>query len=227
MPHLAKTPSSTPGQKEAEAVVVSFSSCCPPDEVVSRAFEVLEAGNLVVGPTETRYALMARADRAESLEKLYLAKGRQENAPSAVFVPNVESLAQWCELSEGALRLAEEFLPGPLTIVAKSKVTFDPRIMANGKVGFRVSSCPFIAALAMRSKFLITATSANRSRGAELATISEIAKELGAAVSLYCDAGRLENSVSTVVDVSAEQPLILRQGAYDAGGLAAAWGNTC
>jgi len=185
-----------------------------PDEAkVARAASILSQGGLVVAPTETRYGLLARADRPEILSKLYHVKGRPVSLPTAVFVKDVEGISEFGEVNAAVRRLAEKFLPGPLTLVVKAVVETGEPLVVDGKIGIRISSAPFIQNLLRAVDFPVTATSANPTGDDDLDTVEEIARVFGGKIELYLDVGVLDNPVSTVVDVSGDVPKVLREAA--------------
>lgn len=191
----------------------TISYTTPDDARIERAADILREGGLVVAPTETRYGLLARADKPEILNRLYHVKGRPVTLPTAVFVRSVDEISKYGEVSAAVRRLAEKFLPGPLTLVVKALVDLGEPLVVDGKIGIRLSSAPFIQRLLRVVDFPVTATSANPSGGKDLDTVEEIARVFGGKIELYLDVGVLDNPVSTVVDVSGETPKVLRQAA--------------
>jgi len=185
----------------------------PASSIVNQAVAVLTEGNLVVAPTETRYGLLARADRPLVLKKLYEVKKRPHKLPSAIFVKSIEDISRYAELNNVAIKIATKLLPGPLTLVLKTKDNHDWEFVVNSKIGIRYSSAPFINHLLNKIDFPITATSANLSQGKECTTIEEIALLFKERIALYVDGGELNNPVSTVVDLSGDKLEILREGA--------------
>src|SRR5207344_2361993 len=87
---------------------------------VRRAAEILRAGGLVAFPTETVYGLGADASSAEAVARLYSAKGRPADHPVIVHFATAESAFTFArEIPVEARKLAEQFWPGPLTMVLK------------------------------------------------------------------------------------------------------------
>lgn len=191
--------------------VIAFTD--PDEEVLSDAVEVLKAGYLVVAPTETRYALLASANESSSVDKLYSIKGRPKHMPSAIFVKDTNEMTQYGTLNETARKLADTYLPGKLTLVVPSTVDLPAPIVSNKKIGFRVSSAPFIQKLRELVDFPITATSANISGQEDAEDANQIARQFGSKIQLYVEAGKLTGPVSTVVDCSSDSWEILREGA--------------
>lgn len=195
--------------------IVAVDVDTPDLETINRAVDILKAGGLVVAPTETRYGLLGRADKAEVVEKVYQLKKRALSQPIAIFVGSLEMVTHYAELNPPAQFLARLFLPGPLTLVLKGLPEWDSPVAHNGKVGIRISTAPVIQEIMERAGFPLTATSANLSGATELSSIDDISHALGAAVDLYLDSGVLDGAPSTVVDCSGDFPTILREGAID------------
>lgn len=190
---------------------IDYSS--PDDKIVRKAALLLDEGALVVAPTETRYGLLARADNDLVLARLYSVKGRPAELPTAIFVGSIQDAEKYCRFNAAARRLAEKFLPGPLTLVLKATSKLGAPLVVDNKIGIRMSSSPFIQKLLKEVAFPITATSANPSGDRDLDTIEEIARAFGGKIDMYVDVGVLDNPISTVIDVSSDNPVVLRQGA--------------
>lgn len=185
----------------------------PAPEAIECVVSTIVSGGLIVCPTETRYGLVCQADNREAVKRLFSVKGRSSNTATALFVNNIHALEALAVLSAPARKLAQEFLPGPLTLVLKARVDWPAPLVVEGRIGIRVSQSPLIAALVERVGGPLTATSANRTGSSTRSTAHEIAEELGAEVDMYVEAGILDGPVSTVVDCSAGSVHILREGA--------------
>jgi L-threonylcarbamoyladenylate synthase len=185
----------------------------PDPAVLDQAAIALLRGEAVIAPTETRYGLLARADQQEVIEKLYDMKQRDIGQATAVFVRDLKELAKLGRLTASAERLAEHFLPGPLTLVLHAVPDWSPPRVVDGKIGLRWSSAATIQGLADRLRLPLTATSANISGKPDGESVEELAAAFGDRVVLYLDAGPLAGAVSTVVDCAADPVRILREGA--------------
>lgn len=185
----------------------------PDADVLDQAAGSILAGELVVGPTETRYGLLARADRQEYLETLYRAKERDLNKATALLVRDMDELGRLGRITRSAARLAESFLPGPLTLILEALPDWPPPRVVAGRIGLRWSSAPFIQQLLARLDGPVTATSANISGRSDHDSVEGIAADLGDRVSLYIDVGPLKGTTSTVVDCSGSKVTVLREGA--------------
>ena len=87
---------------------------------LAHAAELLRAGKLVAFPTETVYGLGADAANPDAVAAIFAAKGRPADHPVIVHLASAASLADWADpVPEVALRLADAFWPGPLTLVLR------------------------------------------------------------------------------------------------------------
>ena len=184
----------------------------PDPDLIRFAAEILRRKGIVVAPTETRYGLLGSIDDEEVLSKLFSIKKRGIGLPTAIFVRVNSYIKKFGHENEISRALAMRFLPGPLTIVLRAKVSYPAPIVVDGKIGFRVSSSPVISGIMEKLDFCVTATSANIS-GDNSSTINDISSQLGIPVDLYLDAGPLAGKSSTVVDCSEDKYRILREGA--------------
>ena len=124
----------------------------------------LRAGELVVYPTETFYAIGADAFSRVALQRLFAAKGREEGRPIGLIAADTAmafSVAR--DVPIDARRLADAFWPGPLTIVMPAREEIAPELAGPDGVGVRVSPNPVARALSAGIGGPITATSANLS----------------------------------------------------------------
>ncbi len=182
---------------------------------IQQAVEVLRSGGLVAFPTETVYGLGADATQAEAVERIYEVKGRPTTNPIIVHVADIERArryaAQW---PEAAQKLAEQFWPGPLTLVVpKSPQIVDQATAGLKTVGLRVPNHPVALELLRAFDGAIAAPSANRSARVSPTTAQHVRDELGDLVQLVLDGGPCEVGIeSTVLDLSGDMPRILRPG---------------
>lgn len=185
------------------------------DAAPAKALENIAAGELVIIPTETIYGLTTDAENSSAVEKLFALKGRSADKKSAVFLSSVASITRWAEVEyEYAENVIRQFLPGPLTVVLKSKVRDLPGIVSDeGKIGIRVSSHPLIEFLTQALGKPLIATSANLSRGKEVLSTDEVISTFRGKVPLIVTGEISERAqASTVVDLSGTRPVLLREG---------------
>ena len=182
---------------------------------IKQAARVLRAGGLVAFPTETVYGLGADAENVGAVERIFAVKGRPCTHPLIVHIGGADQLQDWAaDVPKPARLLARRFWPGPLTLVLwrSNRVPF---AVTGGleTVALRVPDHP--VALALLSAFAggVAAPSANRFGSVSPTTAHHVREDLGTAVDLVLDGGPCQVGVeSTIVDVTGEQPAILRPG---------------
>ena len=184
----------------------------------------LKAGELVVYPTETFYAIGADAFSAVALRRLFRVKKREPERPVGLIAADAAmafSVAR--EIPIDARRLADAFWPGPLTIVLPARDDIAPELAGPDGVGVRVSPNPVARALSAGIGRPITATSANLSGAAPASTVEQARAALGEKVKVYLEGGKLAASApSTVVAVGGSGWKIVRLGAISEDQIAAA-----
>lgn len=185
------------------------------DAAIQKAVTMLQQGRLVAFPTETVYGLGADARNPLAVQRIFAAKGRPSNHPLIVHIHSVACLADWAvNIPETVMRLAEAFWPGPLAIILK-KHPHVPLEVTGGQqtVALRVPNHPVALALLQAFGGGIAAPSANRFCRISPTQANHVAEELGDAVDLILDGGACAVGVeSTIVDLSAEHPRLLRPG---------------
>ncbi|MFQ3651573.1 MAG: L-threonylcarbamoyladenylate synthase [Gemmataceae bacterium] len=143
------------------------------------AAQLLRGGQLVAFPTETVYGLGADALNPHAVAAIYQAKGRPAHNPLIVHVADqacAQSLAQW---NEAAQRLAQQFWPGPLTLVLPARPTVPAIVRAGGpSVALRMPAHPVALELLRLTGRPLAAPSANRSGRLSPTTPEHVLKDL-------------------------------------------------
>ncbi len=184
-------------------------------DAIPKAAAGVREGGLVVLPTDTLYGIGADAFSPEAVRSLLAAKGRGQDMPPPVLVPDartVDGLAT--DVPDYARALVAAFWPGPLTIVLRAQ----PSLMwdlgeTGGTVALRMPDDPVALAL-LREVGPMAVSSANRTGHPASRTVVEAASQLGAAVEFYLDGGPVTGGLaSTIVDCTRDEPVFLRVGA--------------
>lgn len=197
-------------------------------ENIRQAAEILRAGGLVAFPTETVYGLGAAADNPLAVGRIFSAKGRPLNHPLIVHLANVICLDRWArEIPPVAWNLAEHFWPGPLTLILKRSLEV-PDLITGGQdtIGLRIPGHPVALSLLEAFGGALAAPSANRFGHLSPTAARDVAAELGDEVDYIIDGGEcLVGIESTILDLSASRPRILRPGIINAADLAEVLGE--
>lgn len=195
---------------------------------VSRAAELLRAGEVVALPTETVYGLAANALEARAVARIFEVKGRPAHNPVIIHVCDVamarKFVSDWPEVAE---KLARSFWPGPLTLVLPRAAVIPPIVAAGGStVGVRWPSHPFMQAVIRECGFPLAAPSANPSNFISPTNAQHVVETLGERIPLVVDGGQSQVGIeSTVVDVTSRPPTVLRPGMIHSESLEAALGG--
>lgn len=179
----------------------------PDPALIREAAGVLRRGGLVAFPTETVYGLGANLEDPQAIQELYQVKERPFEKKVTLHIPDRSALeAQGVAVTPLARRLMEEFWPGPLTLVLGRP--------DGSTVGFRMPRHPVALALLREVHVPVVAPSANLSGGTPPRTAEEVLAGLADKIDLVLDAGPTPVGIeSTVVDLTAQPPVILRRGA--------------
>lgn len=185
------------------------------DEIIGRAAEVIKSGGLVAIPTETVYGLAGSALLEDSARKIYAAKGRPADNPLIVHLAKPEDAELYGETTPLYYRLAERFMPGPLTIILKKKDNIPDTVTAGGATAaFRCPSHPIAHRLIEVSGHPIAAPSANSSGFPSPTNALHVKADMDGKIDMILDGGECEIGVeSTVVKLNDDGCTILRPGA--------------
>jgi len=189
------------------------------ESVIEQASGILRSGGLVAFPTETVYGLGARADRPEAAAKIFAAKKRPSFDPLIVHVPDLATAMEWGRFDTRAMRLAEAFWPGPLTLVVARRwgngSPLIPDLVTSGldTVGLRVPAQTLALELLRATGLPVAAPSANPFGYVSPTTAEHVHEGLGTRVDLILDGGPCAIGVeSTIVDLSGGTARLLRPG---------------
>ena len=185
---------------------------------IDSAVEILKEGGVLAVPTDTLYGLAASAFNVDSVERIFTMKGRPVAMAMPLLLAGPDDLSQCAvDVPEYSWSLMDRFWPGALTLVFR-KSDRVPDIVNAGRetVALRVPDHPVPRAIARGLGHPITGTSANRSGNKALATAEEVRQEFGDEIDLVVDSDTpLVGLASTVLDLTASVPTILRIGAVD------------
>ena len=177
---------------------------------------LLRDSGVVAYPTDTVYGLGAAVYDREAVSALFVLKGRDRSHGVPVLIAAESQLAEVAaKVPDAALALTERFWPGALTLVMYRSLRLPPLVTGGGDtVAVRLPDHPCPQALVSAVGAPITGTSANRHGGPEPASAEEVQRQLGNGLRLVLDGGPSAGAVpSTIVDVTAPTPRLVRAGA--------------
>lgn len=184
-----------------------------------QAARILARGGLVALPTETVYGLAADCRNPEAIAAIYRAKGRAESKALSVLLTGMEMAEQLCrDIPPAAYQLAREFWPGPLTMILPDGGVVAPAVRSGGAtLGVRAPDHPLTRAVIAALGTALAAPSANRSDWPSPKCAEDVLRQLDGRIDAVLDGGTCEVGLeSTILDLTAQPPRILREGALPA-----------
>lgn len=177
--------------------------------------ETLRRGGVAVIPTETFYGLAGLISSPQAVSRIYAVKGRDSSKPLPLLAADLEmTLSLTAAHKPAFFRLAEAFWPGPLTIVLAASKAVPEAVTGPGRtVAVRVPPLAWLCPLLDELGGPVTATSANLSGAKEISEPSEAVALFSGRVDLVVDGGPSPSGrPSTIIDLSGERPVLLREG---------------
>ncbi|MBP9726827.1 MAG: threonylcarbamoyl-AMP synthase [Gammaproteobacteria bacterium] len=182
---------------------------------IDQAADCLKKGGLVAMPTETVYGLAADASNDAAVRKIFAAKGRPADHPLIVHIASIKELPHWAiEIPDYAFKLAEQYWPGPMTLILKKQAhVLDSVTGRQNTVGIRIPQHTVAQQLLKAFGGGLAAPSANRFGQISPTSAAHVQKHLGDVVDIILDGGNCGIGIeSTIIDCSGDSPRILRPG---------------
>jgi L-threonylcarbamoyladenylate synthase len=196
--------------------VIAVDAVSPDANAIAHAAACLRRGGLVAFPTETVYGLGVHALEPSAVRRLFAAKERPASDPLIVHVGSIDDASTLLEsVTPDAVRLAVRFWPGPLTLVMPRSSRVPDEVTAGlGTVAIRAPAHPVARALLAEARIPIAAPSANLFSRPSPTLASHVVHDLDGRIDIVLDAGATPLGVeSTVLDLTAHRPTVLRPGA--------------
>ncbi len=186
----------------------------PSERELKRVVEALERDGIVIYPTDSVYAFGCSLRSAKAVDRLRRLRGRSD-APLTVVFDDIAGVAEYCRVDNAAFRILKRNLPGPFTFIlpASSRVP-DKALERRRTIGIRIPAHPVARAVVEALGCpMVTASVKDDDEVVEYTTDPELIEErYGREVSLVIDGGMGDNVPTTVVDLTGDEPEILREG---------------
>jgi len=181
---------------------------------LERIEELLRRDGVIAYPTDTLFGLGCLASRKKAVDRVLQIKGRNPKKPMSILCSDMEMFCRYTRhLDTPTFRLLKQLLPGPYTVLLPASREV-PRYLQNKQVvGLRIPDHPFCRALVARLGEPIITTSVALPDQPVLNTAWEIEEEQGHALDLVVDCGQPLGIHSTIIDLSGDEPALLREGA--------------
>ena len=191
--------------------ICKISGSSEDEAVLAHAAEVIKNGGLVVFPTETVYGLGADATNASAAASIYAAKGRPSDNPLIIHIAKPEDAEKYTYVNDTYRKLAERFMPGPLTVVLPAKDIVPMQTRASlPTVAVRCPSHPIASRLIELSGVPIAAPSANLSGSPSPTKAKHVIDDMMGRVDVIIDGGDSDFGLeSTIVKIDSDDQLTL------------------
>ncbi len=176
---------------------------------IEEARKALRNGKLLIYPTDTVWGMGCDPSNQEAVDKLFELKGKKQNGMSVMFSEK-KHIYDTCNTNKKAKKIIEEFLPGPVTLILKSKKEFAKGVMRNGNLGVRIPLNK--TSLELTKEVPIVTTSVNL-HGDEIAKNLDEAKLIFGSNCIYLDGEKPKGIESTIINLTNDEPEITRIGA--------------
>ena len=179
---------------------------------LTTTLKALQRGDIIVYPTDTLYALGANIFDNAAIKKLFKIKKRPFSVPLPIAVGNISEMKKIAYVNTTAEKIVKQFLPGTVTLLLPKK-NLDNLFIAQNlkKIALRIPNNQ--QTLELLNKFgPLTVTSANIHGMDPAYGIKNIIAQFKDQVSVYINAGKLNGQPSTIIDVTVDPPVIVREG---------------
>lgn len=186
-------------------------------DTIASAAAHLRAGGLVILPTDTVYGLFADASNDEAVRAIATAKGKPGGTPLQLLFPRSgEGLSAYAVVTDTVRRFIDDMGPGPWSLVVPAAPGWDSPALAGGEtVGFRLPNHDVLDAVIEVLGGPICGSSANAHGEPGPATCEDAVAGVGEHAAVALEGGTAAGLSSTVIDLSGDEPVILREGVMD------------
>ena len=176
---------------------------------IDKARKALRDGKIIVYPTDTVWGMGCDPFNQKAIDHLFTVKGKKMDGLSIMF-SNKKGIYDSCEINKKAKKIIEEFLPGPITLILKSKKDFAKGVTRNGNIAVRLPLNR--TSMDLAKDMPVVTTSANL-HGERIAEDIEEAKEIFGKSCYFLDGEKPKGIESTIIDLTKNEPKIARFGA--------------
>ncbi|MBI4549065.1 MAG: threonylcarbamoyl-AMP synthase [Ignavibacteriae bacterium] len=197
----------------------------PQGRHISRAAQVLQSGGVIIYPTDTVYGIGCSIYNTKAIERVYQIKGEDRSKPFSFICSDLSHISEYARVSNPAFRLMKHLIPGPFTfILPATRLKQLPKSLISKRktVGIRVPNNKICIQLIKELGHPILNASVTAPNGDLMNDIDRIKEYFEKKVDLILDGGNSLLGLSTVLDLTDERPIVVREGAGDVSMLIAA-----
>jgi tRNA threonylcarbamoyl adenosine modification protein (Sua5/YciO/YrdC/YwlC family) len=182
---------------------------------IARGVSVLKAGGVIVYPTDTVYGMGCDLLNKRAIEKIYQYKKMPRQKPLSFICHDLAMVSEYAQLSNAAYKLMRRLLPGPYTFILQA-TRLVPKVIQSKQqtVGIRVPANEFCLELVQKLGNPMINTSASVDLDEVISDPDAIQREFHL-IDLMLSDGPLESELSTIVDLTGDEPVLIREGKGD------------
>ncbi|MCG6915250.1 threonylcarbamoyl-AMP synthase [bacterium BMS3Abin03] len=183
---------------------------------IKKAVDILKNGGVIIYPTDTVYGIGCDIFNPEALNRVRTIKNDPDIKLLSFICPSFKEISEYAKMSDQAFRLMKHLLPGPYTFILPAVKHVPKKLWSKrNTVGIRIPDHPVALQLVREIGNPIISTSTTNRKGKVLYDPAEIRTIFNSQVDLMLAAGNLTGKPSSVIDLSDEEPVIVREGAGD------------
>jgi len=190
----------------------------PEPRHIARAAEILAAGGIIIYPTDTVYGIGCSVEDKNAIERIHYIKRQRDDKPFSFVCSDLTHISEYAHVSNPAFKIMKHLIPGPYTfILPAARMKQLPRILVSKRktVGIRVPDSAITLSLVAQLGHPILSTSVTSDDGEILHDPATIISTFQNVVDLIIDGGVLLSEPSTVLDLTGDEPRVVRSGAGD------------
>ena len=188
----------------------------PQGRLINKVVDALKKGEVIAYPTDTVYGIGCDLFNKSAIDKVYRIKGKQRNKPLSFICSDLSDISQYAYVQDYAYKIMKRLLPGPYTFILPATKLVPKTVMTKQKtVGIRVPENNICIEIVKILGHPIINTSITRNADALFEDADAIREIYGHQLNYIIDGGRIMAEHSTVVDLTGDAPVILREGKGD------------
>lgn len=183
---------------------------------INKAVQILKKGGIIIYPTDTVYGIGCDIFNKEALERIFVIKNDTSSKLLSFVCSSLKDISNYAKVSDYAYRMMKHLLPGPYTFILPAAKAVPKKLWSKRKtVGIRVPNHSVTLKLVEELGNPIISTSTTNRKGEILMDPTEIRNIFNSQVDLMLSSGSLTSVLSSVVDLSMDEPEVIREGAGD------------
>lgn len=183
---------------------------------INKAIKVLIEGGVIIYPTDTVYGIGCDIFNREALDRVKQIKSNPDIKLLSFICPDLKDIAKYAKVSDYAYKTMKKLLPGPYTFILPAAKNVPKKLWSKRKtVGIRIPDHPVALKIVEGLGNPIVSTSTTTRKGELLVDPMEIRSVFDFQVDLMLASGNLSGKPSTVIDLSDEEPVVVREGSGD------------